>query len=628
MNFIVPLAFAFAAVLPLIVLMYLLRLKRQKVVLSSILLWRKSIQDLQANAPFQKLRNNLLLWLQLLIACLLVFALARPIMNLAAGKGQSFVMLVDTSASMKAIENGGSRIDQARNSLKTMINDLGKNDAMMIVGFDREARVLQTFTDDRAQLLRVADDLVARDSSSQLRDALLVARSAAETRATPITIDGETAKGVSNVEVVVLSDGAIADLDRVPEDLPPVRYVTIGQPVENAGFVHVDLRQTFERESDRQIFATVENFGSARLDTVLECRLDGQMIDAKTVAIEPGANAPVIFTGFANRSGTIELRLNLEDAFVADNVVYGILEKPKPAKILIVGSKNVFMEKVLTANPGFEVFTLTPDQYKPSSEYDVTVFDNVTPPELPAGRYLLFNALPPGEDFAAEGEPLASPAIIDWNRVHPLTRYVNFESIHIGRAIRAKTPSYIQTLAEGETSPLIFAYERDQRQVVVVAFDIFQSDWPLRVSFPIFMSNALNYLGRSADAENAFSVAVGATIPFFAEAQPAQFEITSPSGQRRQIHLEAGGTAYYAQTDEVGIYAVTSPAGKRQFSVNLLSAAESNLQPKETLQMPTRDVKADASLLKQNREIWYFFALAALVILALEWLIYCRRAWA
>lgn len=630
MNFLVPLAFVSALVLPLIILMYLLRLKRQKVVLSSILLWRKSLQDLQANAPFQKLRNNLLLWLQLIIACLLILALARPMMNLAALKGQSFVVLVDTSASMKSREETGTRLDKARESLRTMINDMSRDDEMMIVAFDREARVLQSFTDDRARLLAVANDLQARDATSSIRDALMLARNASEARSTPITMEsGEIGKGASNVEVVVLSDGAIGDLERAPEDLPPLRFVPIGSVASNVGIVNADLRDTFERESDRQILATVQNFGAAKTTTRVECYLDGSLIDAKSLDIEPGASAAAIFANFRDRSGHVELRLSGEDLLETDNVAHGLLSKPEPKRVLVVGNKNVFLEKMLASHPQYRVFLTTLDKYDPAQPYDVTIFDNVTPPpQLPPGRYLLFNALPQAEGFSQDPEPLASPLIIDWNRVHPLTRYVNFESINISQAMHARIPSWAQTLAEGELSPLIFAFERDQRQMVVVAFDIFQSDWPLRVSFPIFISNALGWLSQSGSAGESFAVKIGSTVPLSPGLKPASAEVTSPSGEKRQFSLNAGEVNYYSQTDEVGLYEVRLGETTSRFAVNLVSAEESNTAPRETLQMGPRQVVGNPSVLKQNREVWFWFALIALAVLGLEWVIYCRRAWA
>mgnify|MGYP002397188563 CR=1 FL=1 len=67
-----------AIAVPLLVLLYFLKLRRQTVEVSTTLLWAKAIQDLQANAPFQRLRNNILLILQLLALALILLAAAQP----------------------------------------------------------------------------------------------------------------------------------------------------------------------------------------------------------------------------------------------------------------------------------------------------------------------------------------------------------------------------------------------------------------------------------------------------------------------------------------------------------------------------------------------------------------------
>ncbi len=90
MNFIAPLMFIVGGVaMAGIVTMYLLRLRREERTVSSTFLWSQLVRDVEANAPWQRLRHNWLLWLQLLIALLLAFALARPFLPTAGVSGQS-----------------------------------------------------------------------------------------------------------------------------------------------------------------------------------------------------------------------------------------------------------------------------------------------------------------------------------------------------------------------------------------------------------------------------------------------------------------------------------------------------------------------------------------------------------
>src|SRR3954451_11026399 len=116
-HFLSPFTAILAAMvaIPALLILYFLKLRRREVDIASTFLWKKAIQDLQVNAPFQKLRRNLLLLLQLLLLLLLCLALSRPVSNYTPGPGKTTVILIDRSASMSARdqENGKTRLDEA-----------------------------------------------------------------------------------------------------------------------------------------------------------------------------------------------------------------------------------------------------------------------------------------------------------------------------------------------------------------------------------------------------------------------------------------------------------------------------------------------------------------------------------
>src|SRR5277367_1285545 len=124
-HFLSPLAAVIAAAiaLPLLLILYFLKLRRREMPVSSTFLWKKAVQDLQVNAPFQKLRRNLLFFLQLLLLLLLALALSRPVTNYTPGAGKLSVILIDRSASMNALDQPGgkSRLDEAKRRAKDFV---------------------------------------------------------------------------------------------------------------------------------------------------------------------------------------------------------------------------------------------------------------------------------------------------------------------------------------------------------------------------------------------------------------------------------------------------------------------------------------------------------------------------
>src|SRR3954469_7883883 len=120
-------AAAAAVAVPALLVLYFLKLKRRELAVSSTLLWKKAIQDLQVNAPFQKLRKNLLLLLQLLLLILLLLALSRPITFFTPGAGKNTVIIIDRSPSMSANDIGKlTRLDEAKRQAKELVESIDR----------------------------------------------------------------------------------------------------------------------------------------------------------------------------------------------------------------------------------------------------------------------------------------------------------------------------------------------------------------------------------------------------------------------------------------------------------------------------------------------------------------------
>src|SRR3954469_24758636 len=173
-SFITPLAGAIAAVLSIsaLLVLYFLKLRRREMPVSSTILWRKAVQDLQVNAPFQKLRRNLLLLLQLLLLIALCLALMRPVANFKKGAGKLTVILIDRTGSMAAKDvDGGkrTRLEEAKRLAHEVVDSMKRDDNACVITFDESAETLCPLTPDTAKLRAAIISVEQTDRKSRLK---------------------------------------------------------------------------------------------------------------------------------------------------------------------------------------------------------------------------------------------------------------------------------------------------------------------------------------------------------------------------------------------------------------------------------------------------------------------------
>src|SRR4030042_3689664 len=149
---------AAAVAVPLLLLLYFLKLKRREQIVSSTLLVKRAVQDLQVNAPFQRLRKNLLLFLQLLILALAILALARPIVQTTVADEDRVVILIDRSASMNAWEGSQTRLEEAKEQAIRLVKTFnrrtrGWRSFFSLGGGEDKTQVMVIAFSDRASLV-------------------------------------------------------------------------------------------------------------------------------------------------------------------------------------------------------------------------------------------------------------------------------------------------------------------------------------------------------------------------------------------------------------------------------------------------------------------------------------------
>jgi hypothetical protein len=324
-----------AVTMPLLTLMYILKLRRQSMRVSSILFWKAAISDLEVNVPWRRLRLSLLYLLQMLALACLCIAAAQPVDDGAAGRGSRVLLVIDRSASMQtrldaaAIEDGaeagqtsvlpGTRLDEAKARASRLARELlDEGDTEVgVAAVSLEGTILTRPTRDRAAVLEAIAKIQPTDQPGS-RQGIIQAIAAAELVVQAAEGDAESQPIEGAARAIVLSDGVLADSDadtRASDDELPagvaIRYVPIG-------VTEASLQDGASEGSQNRVVRGEMNLGIASIAAVREStdvnmvRMTVQVAGVMTGPTTAGVE--VLFTAFEGAStsrvvgqGTIQL---------------------------------------------------------------------------------------------------------------------------------------------------------------------------------------------------------------------------------------------------------------------------------------------------------------------------------
>jgi Ca-activated chloride channel family protein len=622
LSFLTPLFLLFGLLAAPIILLYMLRLRRREVLVSSTLLWQKLLRDREANAPWQKLRRNLLLILQLLILAALVLALARPFLPVPSIVSGSVVVLLDGSASMQATDVEPTRFEAAKAEAGRLINDLGGSSQMTLIKVGQTPAVLASATGDRSILRRA---LAAAQPDSAPAD-----------WAAAFALATGAAQGFRDARIILISDGGL------PNDLPPLPaesiFIPIGASGENLAITALATRET---DAGPQLFASVANEGLLDREALLSLTLDGTLFDSRRITVPAGSNANVTWE-LPEGTATIEARLSDHegDFLPLDDTAWAVHEGGVSNRTLLVTEGNLFLEQVYSVLPGVEAFKASPDSDLANDslgdgEFDLYVFDSIPlPSPLPAADMLIINPQP-GNDAASSESDLLTVTGTFSNTVairladSPLLQFVDWRGVHVRQAQAVSAP-WAQRLVEAEGGPLILTGERGGHRVAILTFDLRDSDLPLQIAFPVLMANITSWLNPGRAFDTPTGLQPGAPVTITPGASTTAVSVQKPNGAiwRADVGEDA---LIFSETDQLGLYAVSlqDDGGTRSagsFAVNLFSPAESQIQPTATVRIGQTTVETTADGDVGQREFWPWLVGLAFIILLAEWWVHHRGA--
>ena len=681
-------AWAVLAGIPVgIIALYFLKLRRKSVRVSSTLLWRKSLEDLHVNSLFQRLRRNLLLFLQLLFVFLAMLALASPRVNGRIGQGKRYVIAIDNSASMSATDVSPSRLDRAKDQAKKVVESMESNDLAMIISFSDRARIVSNYTGDSRTLVQRINAISATEGTTSLRDALQVAAGLANP--SKQIGEGVVATSVVTPKLYIYTDGGFPDVDGfslgnlepevvvigpasvTPPSAPTVPRTDVSEPAasktpsDNVAILALQTRRNDEKPELYQVFGRIKNYRAEPVETeakLLRLSSDqpsqpGKLIDAITLQIAAQSEQSFKFDLANDGLTELEVKIDVQDAQPLDNHAYTLIGNARKAQVLLVTSGNRYLADTLKTPMAVEradVEVITSEQAKEekfvremkTGRFDLVIFDRFRPESSPEANTLYFGAFPPGA-ASDKVRAVERPVILDWDVTHPLMQFVrDLATVIINKAGIVDLPTGATSLIESNLGPIAFIAPREGFSDVVVTFPLldgesFNTTWFKNISFPLFLFNSLQTLGNSRESLADEIHFPGEPVTLRLESIGSEVKVVGPNGSDLgPLAKSSHGNYVFNRADRTGIYhARWGEKGILPFVVNQFDTRESDIAPRGLVPDGVPPEKADAykikigynpvtgakSLAPSRIDWWKPIAAVALGLLLFEWYIYNRR---
>jgi len=514
LSFLTPSALWLLALLPVVVALHYLRARRRRYEVPALFLWRRAQSALARRRRFSP---TWLLLAQLLFVTLAAVALARPV--LTGGERPDRVLIVDTSASMAALDGGSTRIARAVDGARQLLGGVGRV-ALIRAGLD--ARLVAPLDTDAGELAAALASLRAGDAGGDLSRAMELATTLLPGAEIHVFTDHDARLGAAQVHRV--DDAA--------------------QSLENVGISAFEI-------GVGQAFVGVVASGARPAQVDVELRQGETQLARATVLVPGGGTGSVTFP-LTDVSGVVEARLVPPpgDALALDDVAYA------GSRALQVVSNDAYepLMRALMAVPLTSVSTAPDAAFRPNA--DLKVVSRESAEDLPPGNYLLF---PPR---AAEPE---YQLISDWNRADPLMRFVDLRDVVVG--LNPERPAWDEAgwrvLARtADLTPVVRVREDGTGVTVQLAFHPAQSDVVLRPAFPALVANLL---GRP---DTTVRVRLGEPLPGGAEPvlEPGPYTVPAAEGPAAPVYASL-------LAPEESRLPVTSPQAPLEAAVSATTAA-------------------------------------------------------
>lgn len=594
--------------IPILLIIHALKPKPRQVDVTNLFLWNEVLKESGQNLILKRLKRNLPLLLQILIVTLVALALAKPTWTYLAAKKGNLILVIDTSASMKTRSGTGIRFDLARQKALQLIEERDQGQKILIVEAGKKTVVKTGFIDDGDHAQNLVKKLHPSDAAASLEPAIYLALSFVDP-------DKEDL-------LYLITDGAGQHFSALIKNHPKIRTIVIPGGEHNVGITKFEFRQQIDNSDNYEFMLEIKNFNFSSVECPIRLTIDGAGLFKRDITFAPKEKRLLIIPYSGLIIGIAKAIVEIDDDFEVDNQAYLSLNAAKEIWVLLVSKGNEFLAKLLAAYPNFRVNSvkeIIPSSWaEQTARHDIVIVDRLDFPETDRGNLLLIDAFSPSIPIFKTGQ-VRMPQILNWNRKSPLMANVNLSGLKIEEGANLQADKQLQPVIESSRTGLMYAFEENGLRVVLIGFDLTRSDLPLRVAFPVMMSNIFNWLNPHKLEFSILQTHAGEAFDIYLSPQTDTLYTRAPY-EKWEKHPVEMNPFRYVNTGTVGIYTIAENDKERYFTVNLADESESDINP---MSLEHLSDQSEAPLVSEKisaqQPLWMLFIIVGCTLLMIEW---------
>ncbi|MCE2528099.1 MAG: BatA and WFA domain-containing protein [Actinomycetia bacterium] len=593
MSFLAPVALGLASLaLPLIAL-YMLRSRRERIEVSSLLLWETAADPLSAARPWRRLKITPLLLLQLAVLTAFVISLARPFGAEEARLGSHTVLVMDVSGSMGM----AGRFGRAQQEALGWAQEMSGEQLVSVIEAGALPRVVTAFSREREEVGAAISALEVTGGDADLAEAIRLGRGLA------------TPERPS--DLVLFTDGGEAPL--AAEPVAAARHLPFDETGPNWAIDALSL----DRDSAGVIraFVSVANHGAPARPVTAELEADGKVVSHLELSPAPGETDRATVPVPVGPGSVVVARLvDSEDSLPLDDQAWAALPVPTVSVVRVEGVQSPFLSALIRSIPDL---TETDD---PQALPELSVINRGDPGEIDRPSWLI-RTDPPPPGLRLTG--LATNLGVTWQRPgEPVLDDVSLAGTAVAEAQVVATDLWLPVVRSGDV-PLVFLGRVNGHRAVYFTFDMAHSNLVVQMAFPLLGAKLLEWL-RGEAAGGIHPSPAGVPIPFLASGT-GMVRVESPDGET--VTLGANVTSF-GDSGTPGVYRVQylnadEQVGRSELAIRNFSPSESAARPRSIAVEPGSFISDQRSETIREWGLWVAALAASLMIL--EWWLALRR---